>query len=1242
MKLAIAQIGADIDAPSSLIESGQYSVTALESLLKEWLHHAINQLKVDVSESNVLAGTEMLLDDISIELPDIDLNALNADPQGYFESVFSPVIRRILKHTIETQLRNKLDSDVNKVFDSNLSPNDIALQNLDARVIQYVKEAFIKCLVNDKAKFFKLMTSAEWPALRNLFVRALCADDKRIVTYIQAFTEQQHHTLVSKLINKLSVQNRFSFWLDFESIFLANQSSLPQLQARFMVLLNASFMFSGNNQNDRSLLSKVVEVLKQPKCELKLLKTWFALKSTSQLVDNDRQTLARIADRVLVAPSTLKQMQPIVISNASIKDLIEELSDIRQGQLQVDLPWGAEVENVSMPVYRHLKEGLKSSFRTLKKLHKLLNDRSEVSELAMFDRKQWLRFFTQVHALQDLPQPVYCLLQQLMKRVISSSVHTNKQLKKIEYLIKLVEREIRAVSDSPERLLNYVYANRIRALVCSIENAPSDMLKKLQSHCAAVRIMGTPLQKNVNLTAYIDLLNEISYWLVDKKHSITKNPSDFEFIDTFKTETVEQNAILTEPALTACVNEQSAMENTSSSLRLHPLVSMLELQGPVSKLVAHQLTTHFEQAQVAQCRLALCIFKQDLSEAEKANLEMQVLGANAQMLAMLVKKYSVLRGEKDHEDNGLAAKKVEALPHSKFEDEIQFSLNKLVDSILIAVDKAFVSIEQQNITLSIESDLKDEASRSFLSQYKEGPEKSEATSIVRLKQAQLQEVLSRLRNFISTTLSQIRGFDSQLNLEGLHQLVQELLVCCLHWRTLLAESGRLPVLSETIRTLDASLAKLQRIQNKINALNPYLESIAQQASTWWGGLLVANAQELARLNDMRREAESEYRVRVQTGVKTGQSPAKGIELNELRNPNELLVDLVRMQSSDSFERAQHELSEFITHLEGVLQEQEGVGSSSASEQAIITKGVSDKEHNSNANVLNAISEPSISGERDVKEHSGATSGVKKAAELQLIQTINADQNKLMGDTDDLKQGFNKQYYLSAQRLLTRSKALLNRLSIQTKKQNTRMQSAGFKQLKSQTAQALTSAKSAYQYSAQRLISEDAGIVLLWPFLETLFRKFNLLCEDKSEDKSEQIVFCDELSQIKAHQLLCYLVDTDPIEHETFTINALLGLPLEQSIEYEQSLNDVEIAELERLVEIVVTRWEALKGMPNKVFMEMFLCRSGEVNLTANGISIAVENKPQDILMMKLPWGLGIAQLPWLGNDLINIEWQYGV
>ena len=179
-----------------------------------------------------------------------------------------------------------------------------------------------------------------------------------------------------------------------------------------------------------------------------------------------------------------------------------------------------------------------------------------------------------------------------------------------------------------------------------------------------------------------------------------------------------------------------------------------------------------------------------------------------------------------------------------------------------------------------------------------------------------------------------------------------------------------------------------------------------------------------------------------------------------------------------------------------------------------------------------------------------------------------------------------------------------------------------------------------QIQAQQVedVSQDVGLVILWPFLPTLFFKLGLLHPGEGPIANQ---FIDQRARMTAHAILCRIAKIDPLIEVSHTVNILLGLTITEEIEQPVELDDKTISLIEQMLHAVINRWSLLKNMPIEEFTRLFIARQGVVTANQQGWQIQVEKQPQDVLMAQLPWGLGIIQLPWLGQLLINVEWKYG-
>jgi hypothetical protein len=160
---------------------------------------------------------------------------------------------------------------------------------------------------------------------------------------------------------------------------------------------------------------------------------------------------------------------------------------------------------------------------------------------------------------------------------------------------------------------------------------------------------------------------------------------------------------------------------------------------------------------------------------------------------------------------------------------------------------------------------------------------------------------------------------------------------------------------------------------------------------------------------------------------------------------------------------------------------------------------------------------------------------------------------------------------------------------------------------------------------------NAGLVILHPFLQTLFTKLGLL------DKYKQ------WNDAAAHQravLLCqYLVqgEQDIPEYQLPLNKVLCGYPLQQTLDNKLELTTAEKEEAEKLLLSVLEHWSVLKNTSIPGLQQTFLQRSGKLSHTESGWQLQVEQKVVDVLMQSIPWTIGRIKTPWMQEGLI-VDW----
>lgn len=160
-----------------------------------------------------------------------------------------------------------------------------------------------------------------------------------------------------------------------------------------------------------------------------------------------------------------------------------------------------------------------------------------------------------------------------------------------------------------------------------------------------------------------------------------------------------------------------------------------------------------------------------------------------------------------------------------------------------------------------------------------------------------------------------------------------------------------------------------------------------------------------------------------------------------------------------------------------------------------------------------------------------------------------------------------------------------------------------------------------------LYIDNAGLVILHPFLLNLFQKLNL-CNDE--------VWIDKESQHKAVLLTQYLITGQEIffENELILNKLICGFPIESVINTKQEISKEEKEICNDLLHVVIEYWSVVKNSSVEALRETFLQRAGKLSLSeAHSWELWVEEKGVDVLLTGLPWGIGMIQTPWMDNFL---------
>ncbi|GGE41077.1 contractile injection system tape measure protein [Psychroflexus planctonicus] len=161
---------------------------------------------------------------------------------------------------------------------------------------------------------------------------------------------------------------------------------------------------------------------------------------------------------------------------------------------------------------------------------------------------------------------------------------------------------------------------------------------------------------------------------------------------------------------------------------------------------------------------------------------------------------------------------------------------------------------------------------------------------------------------------------------------------------------------------------------------------------------------------------------------------------------------------------------------------------------------------------------------------------------------------------------------------------------------------------------------------------NAGLVILWPFLSTLFDKIGLIDGRK---------FKDDTCKQKAILISQYVINkNEKISESDLLLNKLLcgaevNFFVDVTIEFTE--NEKNIAN--SLLVAVTKNWKELNNTSPQSLQDTFLKREGKLNKSGeNNFELTVQTKPYDLLLKTIPWNIKMIQTAFMDNRLI-VNWE---
>ncbi|SHH64485.1 hypothetical protein SAMN04488109_4797 [Chryseolinea serpens] len=188
-----------------------------------------------------------------------------------------------------------------------------------------------------------------------------------------------------------------------------------------------------------------------------------------------------------------------------------------------------------------------------------------------------------------------------------------------------------------------------------------------------------------------------------------------------------------------------------------------------------------------------------------------------------------------------------------------------------------------------------------------------------------------------------------------------------------------------------------------------------------------------------------------------------------------------------------------------------------------------------------------------------------------------------------------------------------------------------KVLLSRTKQEIPSKTKPSEASPDALWINEAGVILLHPFLPQLFRSRGWVEKEK---------FADDYGQTMAVYALHYLAtgEAEAPEHQLLLPKLLAGMRLETALHPVDLLTDDDRIACDELLTEVVKHWNALRNTSAAGLREAYLRRSGKLENQDGKWRLTVEHKAQDILLSRLPWPISMIKLPWM-TGVLSVTWD---
>lgn len=166
----------------------------------------------------------------------------------------------------------------------------------------------------------------------------------------------------------------------------------------------------------------------------------------------------------------------------------------------------------------------------------------------------------------------------------------------------------------------------------------------------------------------------------------------------------------------------------------------------------------------------------------------------------------------------------------------------------------------------------------------------------------------------------------------------------------------------------------------------------------------------------------------------------------------------------------------------------------------------------------------------------------------------------------------------------------------------------------------------------KIFIENAGLVLLWPFLKLFLERLELTEEDRFKDGPSR-----EKAMI-ALETVVFGQPKTPFFEASLPLNKILcGIAPEVPVHTNYTFRKAELKVIDGLLKAAISQTPAWQDLSVDAFRQAWLARKGALSVRDGNWLLQVERKTYDVLLSRLPWAINIVKLPWM-HQLLVIEW----